>query len=222
MSDSSIDIDINEILQEPIEVVEPPFNDVRVTETRKEAMRIFDLEDKSEEINKAKDLLNINLVNTPIQKIIEDPTKNDKLVQSIKNDDPGATILNNIMLEFAEEIAYMKAWRNNNFQIDKDMTSEVSEKRIKALNSLTTAVIEKLKIASTINKGKIDFYSENFSKIFEYFIKIVQETFQKVGIPEQFRNIYFAELSKQLDGFEKVAEKIYSGKVEKINNKKKS
>jgi hypothetical protein len=175
-------------------------------------LKIFDRTEPLVEVNNPANLLSVNLVNTPIQKIIEDPTKNDKLVESIKNDDPGTIILNNIMLELAEEIAYMKAWRNNNFQIDKDVTSEITEKRVKALNNLTMAVIEKVKLTNSSSKGKIDFYSENFSKIFEHFLKVVQDTFQKVGVPEQYKNIFISELAKQLDGFEKTAEKIYNGK----------
>jgi len=212
MSDDSIELDVNEILQGPLDTVEPPFSGVKL-ESQTEALKIFEkVEPPIVEVSDPNKLLSVNLVNTSIQKIIEDPTKNDRLVESIKNDDPGITILNNIMIELAEEIAYMKAWRNNNFQIDKDITSEVTEKRVKALNNLTMAVIEKVKIMNLGSKGKLDFYSENFSKVFEYFLKVVQDTFQKVGIPEQYRNIFLSELAKQLDGFEKTAEKIYNGK----------
>lgn len=211
MPDDSIELDVNEILQGPIDSVGPPFSDVKL-ESQTEALKIFDKVEPPIEVNNPTNLLSVNLVNTTVQKIIEDPTKNDRLVESIKNDDPGIIILNNIMIELAEEIAYMKAWRNNNFQIDKDVTSEVTEKRVKALNNLTMAVIEKVKIMNSGSKGKVDFYSENFSKVFEYFLKVVQDTFQKVGIPEQYRNIYLSELAKQLDGFEKTAEKLYNGK----------
>jgi len=212
MPKNSIELDVNEILQVPIDSIGPSFSDNKL-ESQTEALKIFEnVEPPIVEVNNPANLISVNLVNTSIQKIIEDPTKNDILVESIKNDDPGITILNNIMVELAEEIAYMKAWRNNNFQIDKDVTSEIAEKRIKALNNLTMTVIQKAKIMNSGNKGKIDFYSENFSKIFEYFLKVVQDTFQKVGIPEQYRNIYLSELAKQLDGFEKTAEKIYSGK----------
>ena len=60
--------------------------------------------------------------------------------------------------------------------------------------------------------GKIDFFSDNFQRVLKNFLEIIQKTFRKVNIPSQFEDIFFSQLAKDFDNFEKKAEKIYYGK----------
>ena len=41
------------------------------------------------------------------------------------------------------------------------------------------------------------------------------ETFEKIGIPEQFNDIFFVQLAQNLEGYEKKLEKIYYGPIKK-------
>lgn len=155
-----------------------------------------------------------NLVTIPnnVQTLIEDPTVVDPLYQSIKNDKSDEDIFKKIMLEYAEELAYLRSYRKQNFSLDIDKTSSVTEKRIKALEKLVDAISKRYYVLSNGGKGKIDFNSESFTRVFQKFLEQVQETFKKVGIPEQYSKIFFPELAKKLDGFEKIAEKVYYGR----------
>jgi len=158
------------------------------------------------------DLLSINVQQgSPLQKYIDDPVENDELYNSISNNKPTVTILNNIMKEIAEEAAFLKTWRRENFNLKDDM-SEISERRIVMLNKLVDTIDKREKLLAKSSQGKIDFYGEGFKKIFEDFLMTVEKTFNNVSVPEQFKNIFFAQLAKSMDGFEKKAENIYYGK----------
>jgi len=162
--------------------------------------------------NDPNDVLQINIRSgSPLQRIIEDPTENDDLYNSIKGNDPTTTILNNIMAEIAEEAAYLKTWRRENYNL-KDDLSEVSNKRILILKKLVDTIEKREKISLSKSTGKVDFHSENFQKVFSHFLQVVKSTFEQVNIPEQYEDIFFSQLAKSLDGFEDIAEKIYHGK----------
>jgi hypothetical protein len=147
-----------------------------------------------------------------LQTVIEDPTEHDSLCISIRNNDPTITVLNNVMAEIADEAAYLKAWRKQNFNLTEDMFSEVSDKRVMALKKIIETLERKEKLLNTKNNAKIDFRSDSFIRIFEYFLKSVKSTFKKVNIPDQFNDIFFSQLAKELDGFEDKAERLYYGK----------
>lgn len=225
MADDSMDLNLDEILEtaefedekNPIDIVQREKGETEdIKDLESEMGKVQESHDKYEEskvINEPQDLMAINVKgSSQLQELIEDPLETDPLFQAIENDDPVPTILRNALKEYAEEIAYLKAWRKHNYKLDADITSEISDKRMKALFNLVKTILEKEKIASKQNKGKIDFHSENFSKVFQFFLQEVQETFKTVNIPEQYQKIFFPQLAKRLDGFEKKAERIYYGK----------
>jgi len=113
--------------------------------------------------------------------------------------------------EMAEEAAFIKAWRNNNWDGTADL-SEATGKRIKMLKDIVETLVEKEKLKKEKNVGKVDFYGDNFQRVLKHFLEVIQKTFKKVSIPAQFEDIFFTQLAKEFDGFEKSAEKIYYGK----------
>ena len=149
--------------------------------------------------------------NSTIQRFIADPVESDKLVSVIREEAPSSTILNAVMQEIAEEAAYIKAWRNENWNGEADL-SEATSKRIKMLKDLVTTLTEREKINKDKNVGKVDFYGENFQRVMRHFMEVIMATFRKVNIPTQFEDIFITQLAKEFDGFEKQAEKIYYGK----------
>lgn len=163
-------------------------------------------------INEPEDVLQVNIkTGSPLQKVIEDPTENDDLYISLKNNDSTSTVLNHIMVEIAEEAAYLKTWRRENYNL-KDDLSEISNKRILILKKLVETIEKREKINNSKATGKVDFHSDNFQKVFSHFLQTVKSTFEKVNVPAQYEEIFFSQLAKDLDGFEDTAEKIYQGK----------
>jgi hypothetical protein len=155
-------------------------------------------------------LINIKK-NTALQSALSNPAENDALVDVIRREASSSTILNAVMEEMAEEAAFIKAWRNNNWDGTADL-SEATGKRIKMLKDIVETLVEKEKLKKEKNVGKVDFYGDNFQRVLKHFLEVIQKTFKKVSIPAQFEDIFFTQLAKEFDGFEKSAEKIYYGK----------
>jgi hypothetical protein len=142
---------------------------------------------------------------------IANPVENDKLVAAIRDNKSTSTVLKTVMEEIAEEAAYIKAWRNDNWASGED-TSDATFKRIKMLKSLVETLVEQEKLKKESVAGKVDFHGEPFKKVLKYFLETLQATFRKVHIPEQYEDIFFTELAKAFENFEKVAERLYYGK----------
>lgn len=149
-----------------------------------------------------------------IQQLIIDPVKNDLLYSVIKKDDSTNSMLNHVMREIAEELAYLKSYRKVHYLANEDI-SEVSLKRVKSLKSLVDTIVEKEKLKNNAFDGKIDFYGEKFEKVIEFILGVVKDAFDKVGIPDQYNDIFFTQLAQDLEGFEKKVEKIYYGTASK-------
>lgn len=147
----------------------------------------------------------------PLQKALENPTRTDRLLIAVRDRQSTPTLLNKVMEEIAEEAAYIKAYREKHWSSDEDL-SDISTKRVRMLRSMVETLIAREKQKSEKSTGKIDFYSENFQNVLKFFLQVIEATFKKVNIPQQFADNFFTELAKEFDGFEKKAEKIYYGK----------
>jgi len=162
--------------------------------------------------NSAHGVMNINIKpGSSLSHAIANPTENDNLVAVIRDNKPINTVLKAIIEEIAEEAAYLKAWRNENWSTGEDL-SEPTFKRIKILKHLVETIVEQEKLKKDTVSGKVDFHGEPFQKVLKFFLETIQKTFRKVHIPEQFEDIFFAELAHSFDNFEKSAERIYYGK----------
>lgn len=162
-------------------------------------------------INDPTDVLDISIQpGQPLQRAMVDPVRNDQLFASVRSEESATTIFNGIMQEIAEELAYLKAFRREQFLGDHDV-SDVSFKRVKALRELVETLVKREQTRDK-REGKIDFYGERFEKVMTYFLETVSNAFDKAGVPDQFHDIFFAQLGQDLEGFEKKVEKIYYGK----------
>jgi len=158
------------------------------------------------------DIMNSNIQSGgSLSKTLADPLDNDHLVAVIRNNKSTVTILRAIMVEIAEEAAYIKAWRVENWNSGEDV-SEVTFRRIKMLKQLVETIIRQEKLKKENVSGKVDFHGEAFQRVLKYFLETLQGTFHKINIPVQYEDIFFTELAKAFDGFEKKAERIYYGK----------
>jgi len=198
VKDSELKEVVQKCAKEPEEVAPPPKDIPPVVEAAK-------LPQLAEQVG----------INVPeaseIRKALANPAANDKLVEVIRRDDSTLTILNTVMEEIAEEAAFIKAWRNQTWDGQKDL-SEATLSRIKMLSELVKSIVEREKLKREKAVGKVDFHSENFQSVLKYFMSIIVATFRKVNIPQGFEDIFVTQLAKDFDGFEKKAEKIYYGK----------
>lgn len=166
---------------------------------------------KEENIN-IEGALSINVIpEETMDRSLISPIENDKLLSTIKDRKSVNTVMNLVAEELAEEAAYLKAWRNEQWSNGNDV-SGITFKRIKTLKNLIDTLIEQDKLKKSNSVGKIDFYGEAFSRVLQYFLEVIQKTFRKVNIPPQYESIFFPELAKAFDNFEKRAERIYYGK----------
>lgn len=143
-----------------------------------------------------------------LEETLQDPSRNDRLLQAIEDEEPTITIFNEIMREIAVELAYLKSTRRKDFLAKEDF-AETAFKRVKSLRELVETLVkrEQQKEKKT---AQIDFYGEGFEKVVKFFLNVVSEAFNKSNIPQQFHDIFFAQLGKDLEGFEKKVEKIYN------------
>jgi hypothetical protein len=155
--------------------------------------------------------INLKPGNSPLANAIANPVENDNLVSVIRENKPVSTVLNTVMEEIAEEAAYIKAWRNENWNTGEDI-SEATFKRIKMLKHLVETIVEQEKLKRASVTGKVDFHGEAFQRVLKFFMETILKTFKKVHIPVQFEDIFFTELAKEFSTFEKDAERIYYGK----------
>jgi hypothetical protein len=145
-----------------------------------------------------------------IQQTLIDPAKNDSLYEVINDEESTSHILNQVLKEIAEELAFLKASRKVAFIGNEDI-SDICDKRVKSLKTLVDTVLNRDKYNSQIG-GKIDFQGDRFEKVVEFFLETVKGAFEKSGIPDQFNDIFFVQLAQDLEGFEKTVEKIYYNK----------
>lgn len=146
-----------------------------------------------------------------IKKALANPAANDRLVEAVKRDDSTLDLLNVVMQEIAEEAAYLKAWRNAVWNGETDI-SDSTLSRIKMLKNLVDTMVEREKMKREKAVGKVDFHCEGFQNVLKFFMEVILKTFKKVKIPPQYEDIFFTQLAKDFDGFEKKAERIYYGK----------
>lgn len=231
--DKNLDIYEDEILKGPQEIVDILLDDAKspydinrefMSEVQAQLEQDESLKNAKNDIisppltraqviaNTSQSVLNINVKpGSPLSKAISDPTENDNLLAVLRDNKPTNTVLKAIMEEIAEEAAYLKAWRNEHWASGEDL-SESTFKRIKMLKHLVETIIEQEKLKKESVSGKVDFHGESFQRVLKYFLETIQKTFRKVHIPEQFEDIFFTELAKSFDNFEKNAERIYYGK----------
>lgn len=167
--------------------------------------------DKSDRL-KRDGALSINIIpEDPLDRSLTSPIENDQLLSTVKNNKSINRVMNIVVEELAEEAAYLKAWRNEQWCNGSDVSS-VTFKRIKTLKNLVDTLIEQEKLKNNRAVAKIDFHGEAFGRVLKYFLEVIQKTFHTVDIPVQYETIFFTELAKAFEKFEKKAERLYHGK----------
>jgi hypothetical protein len=155
-----------------------------------------------------------------IKNVVADIEKIEKneLVNIVKTKGFCNETIDILKQELVEEISFLKDLRDERVDVeDVDQIIRITEKRTKILKDLLDVLTKEEAIKKDRKREKIDFYGEGFQKVFSYLLRIIKETFIKVNIPVQYVDIFFSELAKSLDNFEKEAEKLYYEKSDIVD-----
>jgi len=126
----------------------------------------------------------------------------DPLVQATKSRQEALDTLQRVKEEVAREAAALHFMRIEEEKYGKD-TSQMSSRRISALNDVAKIELEIKKLGVTM----IDLKGERFQKIFVYLIQTLRETAAEVLSSEQV-NVLFNRLESALDGWEERAQEL--------------
>ncbi len=144
-------------------------------------------------------------------KVIKNPLHNNKLLDIIKKKGFNSDLEKEAISIVAEEIAYLGAVREAQFNENLD-TSKISLRRVQSIQSLLEIIAKKQAESTGSGNASFDFSSDTFRRVFKHILGTVSRTFDEVGIPDKFKQIFFVSLSKNLENFEQEANAIVKGK----------
>ena len=129
----------------------------------------------------------------------------DGICKALEEDNTLEDVYKSVLWGFAEEQRALRDYRITKEKSGKDIVMTAS-KRSQVLKYMVEALRIKTEILS--DHGSLDVRGPKFRAVFKMFLDIVSETFDKVGIPAEYKEMFFHALSKNLDGWEERAEKI--------------
>jgi len=135
---------------------------------------------------------------------------NDDICLAIKEDEVPEVILKTILYGLAEEQSSLKDLRIKKSK-DKDDghisdTSSISLKRGTLLKHMADTELQRRALSGEM--GDLDLRGPKFREIFKMFLEIINQTFDDVKVPPEYKEMFFHSLSKNLDGWENKAEKM--------------
>lgn len=139
-------------------------------------------------------------VNAPVVEELVD----DEICTAIKEDEVPDVVLKVVLQGLAEEQASLKNLRKKRSKDGKD-TSFISLKRGTLLKYMSETLIQRQ--ALTGGTGDIDLRGPKFREVFKMFLEIINDTFDEVKIPSEYKEMFFHALSRNLEGWEERAEK---------------
>lgn len=144
--------------------------------------------------------------NVPAETVILPPEveSEDNICVAVRDDELPEQILKAVIWGFAEEQASLKDLRKKRGKDGKD-TSYISLKRGMLLKYMSETLIQKQALLGAT--GEIDLRGPKFREVFKMFLEIISQTFDEVKIPAEYREMFFHQLSKNLEGWEERAEK---------------
>jgi hypothetical protein len=137
----------------------------------------------------------------------------DEICIAIKEDEVPDTVLKAVLWGLAEEQSSLKVLRQNRQGEGKD-TSYISLKRGTLLKYMSETLLQRQALmgAST----DLDLRGPKFREIFKMLLGIISDTFEEIKVPEEYKDMFFHALSKNLEGWEIRAEKIIKAMTPKV------
>lgn len=124
---------------------------------------------------------------------------NDPICVAVKDDGATDNILKAVVWGFAEEQASLKSLREVKGKEGKD-TSFISLKRGQILKFMSETLLQKQELQQT--DTSFDLKSPKFREVFKIMLQNIADTFDQVKIPGEFKEMFFHQLSKNMEGWE--------------------
>jgi len=134
--------------------------------------------------------------------------KEDLILTSIREEESPDQILHAVMYGLAEEQDSLKSLRTQKKNEGKD-TSHISLKRGTLLKYMSETLIQRQGLVSS--NGEVDLRGPKFREVFRMFLDLINDTFDEVKIPPEYKDMFFTALSRNFEGWENKAEKILKG-----------
>ena len=138
--------------------------------------------------------------------------KEDMILTAVREEESPDQILHAVMYGLAEEQDSLKLLRSVKHNEGKD-TSHISLKRGTLLKYMSETLIQRQALVST--NGEVDLRGPRFREVFRVFLDLINDTFDEVKIPPEYKDMFFTALSRNFEGWETKAEKILKGPVNK-------
>jgi len=128
----------------------------------------------------------------------------DQICIAVKDDEVPDNVLKAVIWGFAEEQASLRQLRVKKGKEGKD-TAGISIKRGMLLKYMSETLIQKQALLGVT--GDFDIRGPKFREVFKMFLEIISQTFDEIKIPTEYREMFFHQLSQNLEGWEDKAEK---------------
>lgn len=126
----------------------------------------------------------------------EQAVGDDELLDTIKHNPEGSTVLDFVMTGLAEEAASL-AFERTEAERKGDSTSQISMRRINALKAVGDSWIKR---KEQIASGGVDMDSPAFKRLFEFILDTFREALEEdVGARPEMIETIFTALSRRLD-----------------------
>lgn len=129
----------------------------------------------------------------------------DMILISIKDDDVPDNVLKAVLYGLAEEQSSLRSLRQKKSADGKD-TSHISIKRGTLLKYMSETLLQRQALAGP--SSDINVRGPKFREIMKMFFEMINESFDMVSIPPEYRDLFFQAFSEKLEGWEDRAEKI--------------
>jgi hypothetical protein len=129
----------------------------------------------------------------------------DYIYRAVKEAESPDTILQSIMEGFAEEQFALRTYRKVQQNKGKSII-DVSGKRGQILKFMSETVIDRKALSGPTDD--LNIRGVKFKEVFKLFLDTIATTIDEVKIPQEYRDMFFQRLSKNLEGWEDKAEKI--------------
>lgn len=153
----------------------------------------------------------------PSNLVDEENVANDPLCIAVRSNEESGSLYDIIIEQVAREAAIYKSLRDE--ASDLAGKAIVTEKRIQALEKASKLVSLRNKEMRDKNGGKIDFTSENFQRVLELIVQLIQQAVEEAGVREAEKSRFFLKLQQKLTGFEDLADQAYKGTSKKDASK---
>lgn len=147
--------------------------------------------------------------------MIPEVMANDEICLAIKEDEVPDTVLKAVLYGLAEEASSLKNLRVERAKEDKTKdTSHISLKRGTLLKFMSETLIQKQALLGA--SSELDLRGPKFREVFKMLLGIINQSFDDVKIPLEYKEMFFHALTRNMEGWEERAERIVKAMTPRV------